>query len=659
MLAEAESKGRDVGLANHEGRGVAWRRQSDAALAAVLVLAVLVCFANMLLNGFVYDDGQQILDNPYVKSWKFLPEIFTTTVWSFVGQAGTTNYYRPLMTVSFLVLWKIFGPIPFGFHLFSLLVHAGVVLAMFYAGMNVFNDRRVAWVAALLFAVHPIHTEAVDWIAAFPDLEAAFFLLLAFWWLSKPGRIDWKRQLLILGAFALALLAKEPSLMLAPLAIALEHGAASNAPGRTFQEKLRHYAPVCALGTLYLLMRIALFGKLAPVLQHPQVSWTEAIYSAFALVEEYVRLLIWPTKLSAFHVFHVSRGIAEPGVLAGLGIAVAYLAGIVLLWKRQPRVAFSLVWIGLLLAPVLNARWMAANVLTERYLYLPSVGFCWLVGYGGVKVWDMTGKDFASARVRRALIGSAFAAVVLVAAATAVARNRDWANDLTLYTRTLEVNPDAHIIRSNRAGVYFESGQLELAEREWKWALAGKPDNVVTMNALGVLYNKEGRYAEATAILQQAIALKPLWGDARYNYGITLQSEGRREEAIAEFQRAIELAPVNPSARLWYGKALIQYGDYREAEVQLKRAVELQPSHGALEGLAQVYLATGQDALAEATLRRMLDEDKYDGEAHLKLARLLERSGRSGQAREQYEAVLVTDPENEEAKAALGRLQKK
>jgi Tfp pilus assembly protein PilF len=204
--------------------------------------------------------------------------------------------------------------------------------------------------------------------------------------------------------------------------------------------------------------------------------------------------------------------------------------------------------------------------------------------------------------------------------------------------------------------VYFESGQLDLAEREWKWALAGKPENVVTMNSLGILYNKQGRYAEATAILQQAIALKPLWGDARYNYAMTLQGEGRQEEAIAEFQKAIELAPVSSSARLWYGKALIQYGDYRGAEVQLKRAVELQASHAALEGLTEVYLATGQNALAEVNLRRMLDEDKYDGDSHLKLARLLERSGRSEQAREQYEAVLVTDPENLEATSALGRL---
>ena len=78
---------------------------SDQVLIAVLILLAALCYGNSLFNAFVYDDEQQILQNPYVKSWHYLPQIFTTTVWSFVGAAGTTNYYRPLMTFTYLVLW--------------------------------------------------------------------------------------------------------------------------------------------------------------------------------------------------------------------------------------------------------------------------------------------------------------------------------------------------------------------------------------------------------------------------------------------------------------------------------------------------------------------------------------------------------------------------
>src|SRR5271169_4380543 len=133
-------------------------RWSDATLVALLLLVTLACYVNILASSFVYDDDQQILQNPYVKSWHYLPQIFGTTVWSFVGQAGATNYYRPLMTLSFLVLWHVFGALPFGFHLFSILMNALVVFLVFDTGCKLFHDHRIAWISAVIFAVHPVHT---------------------------------------------------------------------------------------------------------------------------------------------------------------------------------------------------------------------------------------------------------------------------------------------------------------------------------------------------------------------------------------------------------------------------------------------------------------------------------------------------------------------
>src|SRR5262245_36929224 len=92
-------------------------------VVALFVLAV-ACYANTLTHGFVYDDQLQILNNPYIKSWHHISEIFGTTVWSFVGEAGATNYYRPLMTFTYLIFWHIFGDLPFGYHLFNILLNA-------------------------------------------------------------------------------------------------------------------------------------------------------------------------------------------------------------------------------------------------------------------------------------------------------------------------------------------------------------------------------------------------------------------------------------------------------------------------------------------------------------------------------------------------------
>lgn len=631
-------------------------KTSDTTIVVVLLLATLACYGNILTNSFVYDDDQQILQNPYVKSWHFLPQIFGTTVWSFVGQAGTTNYYRPLMTFTFLVLWQLFGPIPFGFHLFSLVAQCAVVIVMFYAGRRLFQDRSIAFVAALIFALHPIHTEAVDWIAAVPDLEAAFFLLLALWLYADTEKLDSKIRLGVALCFVLALLCKEPALMFAPLLVAFEHGVRPERRETNFTQKLLRYAPVCLLGIAYLGLRILLFGKLAPVLQRPKLTWPETIYSAFALVWDYTKLLVWPTPLSAFHVFQASHSFSEGRVLCGLLVVCLSLITLAVLHKKSPQAAFSILWIGVTLAPVLNARWMAANVLTERYLYLPSVGFCWFVAWSLVHAWRATKNVNGLAVLRWAGTGALCLLTVLALWST-VKRNRYWETDLILYTRTLETDPEAFIIRGNLAGIYFDRRDYALAEENWKITLAGKPDSVNTMNGLGILYTKQGRYTEAESQLRHVIALKPLWAEGHYNLGVLLGKTGDKVQALSELKQAVELAPLNPAARQFYAEQLADCGNFLEAETQFKKSIELDPSLDALQGLATLYVKIGQPGLAEQTLRRLLSESPMDGASHLELAKILEASGRKEEAKREFRLVLETDAGNSEAQAALKRLQ--
>jgi len=634
----------------------------EVLLIAILLLVTCLCYANMVTNGFVYDDDQQILQNPYVKSWKFVPEIFSTTVWSFVGHAGATNYYRPLMTLTFLTLWTIFGDAPSGFHLFCLAIHLAVVLMVYLVGLRLLREGWMAWIGALLFAIHPVHTEVVDWIAAVPDLEATFFSLLVLWLIGDFEKPDWLAGSLAALALLGAVFAKEPSLLVVPLAVGfatLQYVRNTAAPRLDLLRAVARLGPICGMGAAYLLLRIALFGKLAPVLQHPSISWSQAVFSAFALVLRYTELLFWPAKLSAFHVFHASTSLQDPRVLGGIAVVVAFsIVAAIATFKRLPAIVFCTLWMSLTLLPVLNARWMAANVLTERYLYLPSVGFCWLAGWSAVQLWRAPARwsgarrPVATVAVRAAVV-LFFAGITTVSGFAIVRRNAIWHDDLSLYTQTLRTDPDAAIIRNNLAVVYYDDGKLDRAETEWLAALAGKPDNVITMNSLGALYTREQKYSEAQEYLLQAIRTRPDWADAHYNYAITLQRTGKQSEALAEFERAIALAPVNPAARLWYGKALLEYKNYGGAETEFRRSFDLQPSPDATRGLADVYLQTGRNEKATAALKTFLKYSPYDSEAHLQLAKLLEASGDRAPAETEYRAVLLTDPSNTEALAAL------
>ena len=660
----------DIHLADTTSPAASARRPSqrlEVLLAGALILLTLICYGNMVTNSFVYDDQQQILQNPYIKSWKFLPEIFSSTVWSFVGEVGATNYYRPLMTLSFLVLWTIFGPIPFGFHLFSLVLHACVVLMVYYAGRRLFQDWRVGWLAAVLFAVHPVHTEAVDWIAAFPDLEMALFFLVAFYVYSGWTALGWKRLALLIALFGLALLSKEPALMLLPVIFAFEYSVrAGDAIGKPYEnsgeqlgKKLRRFWPLVAGAALYLFLRIALFGKLAPVLQHPQISWSQAIYSGFALVSTYLKLLLWPWPLSAFHVFHVTSSPFQFEVVFGVLIVIGFLCGSVLLRKKAPAAAFCFFWTAITLLPVLNPRWMAANVLTERYLYLPSVGFCWLVAWCVVQVvrYSRTSKN-AAAKITASLLLAGTAILCIAGAAKTIARNRDWSDDRSLYTRTLVTDPHAYPILLNLALTYQQARDPAKAESTYKLALDERPDGVNVLNNLGVLYTEQQRFAEATQMLTKAIAVKPLWSEPHYNYGRLLEKQGDQQGALKELRLATQLAPLNAAAHLYYADALLASGNLDAAASEYNRSMSLGPSLEAEQGLSETYIRTGNHTAAEAMLRRMITESPYDGSSHLSMARLLEQEGRLGEAGTEYGKVLETDPHNSEALSAMDRLRK-
>src|SRR3972149_946240 len=143
---------------------------SDGAAVLLLFLLAFLPYANTLIAGFVYDDYPQLVDNPYVQSFSHLREIFASNVWSFQGAQGTTNYYRPLMTFGYLLCYKLFGPLPFGFHLVNVSLHAAVVWLLFFLTRRLFGSARIAFPAAALFALPPIHTESVAWIAGVTDL---------------------------------------------------------------------------------------------------------------------------------------------------------------------------------------------------------------------------------------------------------------------------------------------------------------------------------------------------------------------------------------------------------------------------------------------------------------------------------------------------------
>src|SRR5579872_5798315 len=159
---------------------------NDWKLLSLLFLCSVLPYLNTLFNDFVYDDSVQVLENPYIQSFRHIGQIFTTSAWSFTGR-GPSNYYRPMMSLGYLFCYEIFGRSAWGFHAVNIGLHAAVTGAVFLAGRRLFQSRSVAFWAAALFALHPIHTESVAWIGGVTDLEVTFFYLLAFFFYLKTA----------------------------------------------------------------------------------------------------------------------------------------------------------------------------------------------------------------------------------------------------------------------------------------------------------------------------------------------------------------------------------------------------------------------------------------------------------------------------------------
>lgn len=627
----------------------------STALAGVLVLAFLV-YGNTLLNGFAYDDHFQVEQNPYVQSVKYVGKIFTSTVWSFQGAEGKTNYYRPLMTFGFLICNKLFQGLPYGFHLVNVLLNCVVVWLVFSIYSMLFRDHIVALAAAAIFALHPVHTEVVAWIAAVTELEIAIFYLasLAFFLRldSVPAK-DWKRyQIFMCACFVLALLSKEQAMTLAVLATVYEHFYRSDRASTNWKTKCGRYAGFWVIGALYLVFRLTVLGGLAPVHQHADVTWPQAFLSAFALVGQYVTKLFWPHPLLAAYVFRKSVALSDARVLAGIGVGILAGALFIYLRKRAKNYSFAVIWIALTFAPVLNARWMATNVFTERYLYLPSVGFCALLAGGLV----FSFRRFAYSTILRWTLTTAVIILSILSAREIVARNRVWRDDFTLVTTTLAVEPHASYMRLDLGTLEWNSHRKPEAERDWQMALADMPDNAIALSNLGMAELDAKRYDESARYLQEAIALRPRFAAPHVHLGGVYAAKGDPIRAEAEFRRAVEIYPLSTQARNALGKFYFDAGRLADAEIEYRASVESLPNQEAWDGLGDIYLSEGAPGKAEGAWRESLRLSTYDTHAHVSLGNVYFASGRNVEAETEFRFVLEFDPRNADALGALRTL---
>jgi tetratricopeptide (TPR) repeat protein len=360
------------------------------------------------------------------------------------------------------------------------------------------------------------------------------------------------------------------------------------------------------------------------------------------------------------------------GVLAVIGLALLT----VFFWNRARLVSFGLLFFFLNLAPVLYAPWMAANVFTERYLYLPSVGFCWALGWAGAGLWRVSGNYHAGSEQPRLVARSLWAAgrfygprlwrAIAVISAVAIAalctlriirRNRDWHDNETFYKATLAIQPDAYIMRLNLAAIYLDRDDLENAERELLAADEVAPDYPMILSDLGLLNLKLKRYDQALAYLIRSVLKDPRDPQTHLYLAQLYDQTGRADYAEKEYLTAVNLSPLSVRARAGLGEFYFDHGRLPEAEEQFQESLRAVKTLRGYWGLGLVYWREGRYEEAERAFQQAETLVPASARAHIMLGLLYSDMKRNREALRELQTGLKSEPTNPQALEAVRKLQ--
>ncbi len=547
-----------------------------------LLLAIVVfAYGNTLVNAFTMDDiALYVVRNTQVTD-PSLRALFTPH--------RATNVFRPVTFSTFALDWKIGDGRPFLFHLVNLVLHAVVTWLLYLLLRTVLQSspdgpdgKVVAFASALLFAVHPIHTEAVASIVGRAELLAAGFLLAA-WILHIRDR-----EIGALICFVLALLSKESAVVFLPLV------AIGDYAGGKWKPAIR-YLRIAGVILLYLgvLWKVqgGHFGaadiqRLNNPLAGIPAGWR--ILNALRVAWKYVGVQAYPATLSCDYSFNqIPVYLDWRHTLPAAIAAVAAVGGwIWAIWKRR----YALVLAGGIylagFSTTANILVPIGTIMGERLAYFPSAGFCLLIAL----VWN-----WLQDRQRKPALG-VLAVLIAVLGVRTVVRNRDWKDNLTLYSAAVRAVPGSAKVHETLGATYVEVGQLDLARKEFQNALNIDPDYPYALEAYGLVESWKRNYQAAGRLLERAFYLSqrddPNYDDMAVNLAAAYMQTNDMGSALNLLNREISEAPGY--ARAWANRAVLRYkgGEIALARADAEMALRLDPDNRQARNLTQLLNAS-------------------------------------------------------------------
>ncbi len=575
-----------------------------------------------------WDDTYLIFFNPIIKgiSWKTFKAAFSSY---------DPELYIPLTFLSYQIDYLFGGLSPFVFHFNNLVLHTiNALLVTWFLFLFTNGKRWVALLGGLLFAVHPLHTEAVAWASARKDVLSTLFLLISLINYVMYRRVgNQKNYLWSLVTFILGLLSKVTVLMLPLVLILIDWREKRRWNLRMILEKIPYFAFSILFGV------IALFGKRDIV---EASTMTDKILMAAKSSIFYLQKLFAPFHLSVLYPYNGPISIASPDFYIPLSILLILLLAVFFTIRKTRDIAFGFFFFLLTVIPTFVNFTKGGDLYfaSDRYAYAPSIGIFFIVGF--VVHSFCTASVHSHIQKARERIALTVSGLVLALFLILTFRQAmTWRDSVALFTNTLRSYPRVMAAHLNLAMVYREmeeydksleqlkiadtirphsrthvafatlyerEGKRVLAMEEYKKAIAVNPKDPEPYFGLGILYEKDGKIADAVTMYEKVLTIDPKYVGTYNNLGAIYLNEGKLDDARKQYEKAIEIDPYFPDAHFNLALIYEQQNQINDAILEYEKTVTLDPkkSIDALEHLLTLYAKKNDLEKSADTARRIM-----------------------------------------------------